>query len=66
MVRDDTFCFPRTGSLGFEKQSKYSMILIFNRLNECSSINLNLLVKEKLITGKRATKDGMITGSWSR
>lgn len=32
------------------------MILIFNRLNEYSSVNLNLLVKEKLITGKWATK----------
>lgn len=32
------------------------MILIFNRVSEYGSINLNSLVKERLITGKRATK----------
>lgn len=56
MVSDDTFHFPSTGSLGFGKQFKYAEILIFNRLNEYSSINLNLLVKEKLITGRWTTK----------
>lgn len=32
------------------------MVLIFNRLSEYSSINLNPSVKERLITGKRATE----------
>lgn len=56
MVSDNTFYFPSTGSLGLEKLSKYSVILIFSKLNEYSSINVNPLVKEKLITGKRARK----------
>lgn len=38
MVSDDTLCFPSIGFLGFEKLYKYSVALIFNKLNEYNSI----------------------------